>query len=76
MAQTLIRKYKDRVGRIITVLKDTVTKKYTIEERLYDCEGNSMLTDHNGCAVAMISYTFPNRKSCFKQLDNKYKRAK
>lgn len=76
MAQTLLRKYKDCVGRIITVLRDTETNKYTIEERLFDCEGNSMLTDHDGCTVAMISYTFPNHKSCFKQLGNKYKRAK
>lgn len=74
MANLLIRKFQDRVGRIITVIKDTVTHKYTIEEKLFDAEGNSLLVDHNGCSVAMISYTFPNRKACMKELNNKYKR--
>lgn len=74
MAQQLIKKFQDRVGRIIRVFKDTKTRQYTIEESLYDTSGNSMLTDHRGCAVAMISYTFNNRTACFNVLRDKYKR--
>lgn len=74
MAQTLLKKFKDQVGRIVSVFKDPQTRKYTIEERLYDSEGNSLLVDHNGNSVAMISYTFNNRTSCFNVLRNKYKR--
>jgi len=78
----LIRKFKDQVGRIVTVLKDTVVKDgkisrtYTIQTQLYDCEGNSLLRDSNGCTVTMISYTYPDRKSCMTELNNKYKREK
>lgn len=74
MAQQLIKKFKDRVGRIITVLKDKDTHEYTIQEQLYDREGNSMLTNSEGCSMVMISYTFKNRTSCFNVLRNKYKR--
>lgn len=72
----LIRKFKDQVGRIVTVLKDTVTHQYTIQTQLFDCEGNSLLRDSNGCTVTMISYTYPDRKSCMTELNNKYKREK
>ena len=74
MAQNLLRKFKDQVGRIVSVFVDTDTKQYTIQEQLYDYLGNSMLTNHEGNTVTMISYSFPTRKACFDVLNNKYKR--
>lgn len=60
----LIRKYKDVVGRIVTVfkrLKDPMKRKYeyTIESKLYDQNLN---------AISLISLSFPDRKACMNEL--------
>lgn len=55
----LLKKYYDKVGRIVSVFKNTETRKYTIDARLYSNEGK---------ALAFTSYTFPNRKSCMEEL--------
>lgn len=69
----VIKKYYDRVGRIVTVLKDKA-HKYTIKLQLYNKWGESMLVDDKGYSVTMLCYTFKDRKSCFRELNNKYKR--
>ena len=71
--QTLIRKYYDKVGRLVTVLKDKC-RKYTIQVQLYDRNGNSMLVNKEGITVAMLCYTFKDRVSCMNELRNKYPR--
>ena len=55
----LIRAYKDVVGRIVKVFKNTTTHKYTISANLYDKKGQ---------AISLISISFPNRKSCMTEL--------
>lgn len=65
----LIRKYRDVVGRIVSVFKEpkaNAPKKvgrpqynYTIETKLYDRDLR---------AVAFLSYAFKDRQSCFKEL--------
>lgn len=69
----IIKKYYDRVGRIVSVFKDAA-HKYEIRLQLYNKHGESMLVDDRGCSVSMLCYTFPNRKACFRELNNKYKR--
>jgi len=60
----LIRKYKDVVGRIVSVFKELVDPmkrqyQYTIDSRLYNKDGQ---------AISLISMSFPNRKSCLSEL--------
>lgn len=62
----LIRAYKDVVGRIIRVFKNPTTREYTIDSRLYDGQGR---------AIALLTYSFKNRKACFKELQ-RYPREK
>lgn len=71
--KTLIKKYRDRVGRIVTVLKDKC-RNYTIQVKLFDKDGHSMLVDSKGLTVAMLCYTFRDRLSCMNELRNKYPR--
>jgi len=65
MASLLVRKFKDTVGRIVTVSKDVATRKYTIHTALYDRQGT---------AISLMSFSFPNRERCMKELRDKYKR--
>lgn len=72
--EVLWRKYKDKVGRIVTAFKDTVKHTYRITVQRYNKQGESMLVDSNGCSVAMLIYTFPNRQSCIRELTDRYPR--
>lgn len=71
--KTLIRKYYDKVGRLVTVVKDKF-RKYTIQVQLFDRKGKYMLVNKEGISVAMLCYTFKDRKSCMKELHDKYPR--
>lgn len=65
MAMQLLKKYKDRVGRIVTISKNVKSKKYQIDAALYG---------RNGRAISLVSFSFPNRKSCMDEVNRKYKR--
>lgn len=55
----LVKKYRDVIGRIVSVWRNKETKKYTIESKLYDRNLN---------AVSFLSISFPTRKDCFSAL--------
>lgn len=50
----LLKCYKDVVGRIIRGFRNTVTKEYLIDSRLYD---------RNGQAISLMVYSFKTRKA-------------
>lgn len=60
---TILKKYYDKVGHIVTGLRHKLSHLYEIRLQLFDKKGNSMLEDSNGFAVSMICYTFKDRKS-------------
>ena len=72
--EVLWRKYKDKVGRIVTAFKDTVKHTYKVTVQLYNKHGESMLVDSYGNSVVMLVYTFQDRQSCIRELTDKYPR--
>lgn len=55
----LLKKYKDVVGRIVTVFRNKETKQYTIESKLYD---------RNCLPVMFFSLSFSSREACKEEL--------
>ena len=60
-----LKKYYDKLGRVVTVLKDKVTKQYRVEAKHFDAYSQS---------VVFFAYSFPNRTACFKALHDKFPR--
>lgn len=72
---TLLKKYYDQVGRIVTGLRHKISRLYEIRVQLFDKNGNSMLTDSNGLTVSMLCYTFKDREA-YKEALKRYPREK
>lgn len=72
--KTLLKRYYDKVGRLVQVFKDKIKGTYEIQVQLLDKNGNSMLVSSDGFTVSMLCYTYRDRESCMKELKTTYAR--